>query len=96
MSDYKGTMTTENLAGKVSARIWPAYLMAKRDSGKGAPTTIALAQELYTEMIKLVEGYQVNTKRADGKKTPKDEMFGMQIVHDEALAEGEWELRWGA
>ena len=90
-SDYGGTMTTENLAGKVSARIWPAFLKAKNNDERGLPTVMALSQELYTEMIKLVLSRQYSSKE---HPPDPDTMMGMKLIYDSELAEGEWELRW--
>ncbi len=85
-------MTWEDCpAGWVSATLWPAYLKMGNDENGDRPATIAFGRELHTEMIKLTDNRQYTVK---GKEPPKDSMMGMHIVCDEALAEGEFEMRW--
>ena len=97
MSDYKGTMDLDNVAGGLSVRVLPAYLRARRDDERGAPTHIALNQKLYTEVTKLVEARQINVKGQDGKPIlPDNKIFNLELVYDDTLAYDAWELRWGA
>ena len=94
-TNYGGTMTSENLAGKISARIWPAYLkMGKDESGK-RPATIALGIELHAEFIKLMENRNYNATPGPGQDlVPKNRLMDMKIIYDDNLADDEWELRW--
>ena len=92
-SEYGGTMTTENLAGKISARIFVAYLKGKKDKGR-VPDRLALSLDLYSGVVNLVEKRQINVKCADGSKLSDNELFGVEFIWDDSLADGEWELRW--
>jgi hypothetical protein len=95
--NYKGTMTTENLPGKVSTVLFPAYSKMGKDENGNRPATVAFGEELYTEIVKLMEVRQANVIGPDGKSAlPNDKFMGMYVVYDEALAEGEFEIRWGA
>jgi len=92
MAIYKGTIDLDNVAGCISARVFPAYLKAEKEQDDGYPEKIACGAELFTEMVKLMEERQYGVKEV---RLPKDEMFGMKVIYDDSLNDDEWELRWG-
>ena len=85
----------DNTAGWVTANLWPAYLMAKKDK-RGYPDTIAFGKGLYTEIIKLIDNRQIEFKGSDGKKPaiPDKTFMSMTVVYDEVLDDDGWDMRW--
>jgi len=83
-------MTEDEYARMITSKVWPRYLKAK-NSDKGQPSAIAFGQDIYPLAVKVAESF-VNLAKPN--QAPTRTMMGMDIVRDDALAEGEWELRW--
>ena len=83
-------MTDDEFARMVSLKVWPEYLKAK-NSGKGRPNMIAFGQRLYVVATKIAEDYVNHAKK---EELSDAKLIGMEIVYDEALVDGEFELRW--
>ena len=81
-------MNQLEFAGMAHAKIWPRSRTCQDGAGN-RPDTIAFPKDLYNLAVETMEIWSRNV----GNLT-KDKFFSMDIVSDDTLPKGQWELRW--
>ena len=82
----------DNLAGWVAVTIFPAWLKAKNKDGK-YPNRITFAPDIHEKMIDLMKSRQYNINEKTHESTT---FMSMEILCDEKLGSGEWNMGWAA